>query len=95
MKDDTVWKQNIKGYVPKGQGFIDEGWEEQSLFFRNYPSQEDVKQFVRCTEISKWSIAGRPAQVKLKSDFTYINENKETSTRELSLEERINKVLGR
>ena len=48
-----IFKTTVMAYVPEKRGFIDEGWGDLVMFFRNKPTKEDIHGWLRCTEVTK------------------------------------------
>jgi len=69
-----VHRVKVLSYVREGIGFIDEGWSDTVMYFKNPPTREDITSWLRNTEIIK-AKAPRIDTVELKSEFIYVEEN--------------------
>jgi hypothetical protein len=71
---EEVYRVRVLCYVQEDVGFIDEGWEDAILYFRNEPTQEDIHKWLRQTEVTK---AKKPRidKVTIKTEFQYVEEN--------------------
>jgi hypothetical protein len=69
-----VYKAVALTYVPEDSGFVDGGWGDTVMYFRNRPTQKDINGWLRQTEVTK---AKKPRidKVTIKTEFQYVEEN--------------------
>jgi len=69
-----VYQVKVLSYIREGVGFIDEGWGDTTMYFKNPPTREDIVSWLRNTEVVK-AKAPRIKKVEIKSEFIYVEEN--------------------